>query len=136
MDENEVVAGICAHLMSLGLVVEQRLHTTERGIDIIARDSETGQRILIEAKGGTSSRSGSERFGHPYTQTQVFDRASKGIYTTLKMRADHSKEELRCILAAPDSRWFRGYLEPIAALVRPLDIEIWLLATDGSVSVL
>lgn len=136
MDENEVIAGICAHLIASGCHVEQRLHTTERGIDIIAREPESHRRILIEAKGGTSSRIGSERYGRPYTQTQVFDRAGKGIFTALKMRADHSEEDVLCVLATPDTQWFRMYLAKVALLVKPLGIEVWLLSSDGSVSVL
>jgi Holliday junction resolvase-like predicted endonuclease len=87
MDENAVVNATCKYLEQQGFVISQRLSTVERGVDIIAEEISTGCKILIEAKGGTSSMEGSARFGKPYTQTQVFDRVAKGVFTCLQLRA-------------------------------------------------
>jgi hypothetical protein len=114
LDENQIIAAVCAHLQAIGFVVTQRLHTTEHGVDIVARNGANGRTIYVEAKGGTSSREGSARFGRPYTQSQVFDRVSKGVFTALELRARYpDRTTVEVALAVPESRWFRSYLTPV-----------------------
>ena|SRR2546425_511238 len=124
MDENAVVNETCKRLEAQGFVISQRLSTIERGVDIIAEDPSSGCKLLVEAKGGTSSMESSARFGKPYTQTQVFDRVAKGIFTCFQSRSKHpDRERYRVMLAVPDSRWFRSYLEPILAELKAAGIE-------------
>ena len=129
MDENDVVELTCRHLEEQGLIIKQRLSTIERGVDIIAENPLTGSRAYVEAKGGTSSRDGSARFGKPYTQTQVFDRVAKGVFTCFQLRAQYPiRESSRILLAVPDQRWFRSYLEPILSELQTAGIEVMFVS--------
>lgn len=74
MDENAVVQAVCSFLTQNGYAIKSSCSTTERGIDVCAEKSSASQRINVKAKGGTSSHPGSNRFGKPYTVSQVFDR--------------------------------------------------------------
>src|SRR3954470_14031865 len=94
MDENKVITAVCAWLDAGDYDVRQRLATTEQGIDIIARHRASGRMLYIEAKGGTSSREGSPRFGKPYSQSQVFDRVAKGVFTALQLLQRRSDGEV------------------------------------------
>ena len=123
LDENDVVDRACAQLVQGGHRIVQRLTTTQRGIDIIAEKD--GVRLLVEAKGSTSSRAGSERHGKPYAQSQVFDRVSKGFYTAATLRTKNPKA--RVALAFPDEPWFRGYVKAIDGPLARLEVEvIWV----------
>jgi hypothetical protein len=42
----------------------------ERGVDIVAVHLATGERLFVEAKGGTSSTAATARFGKPFTWNQ------------------------------------------------------------------
>jgi hypothetical protein len=89
----------------------------------------------IEAKGGTSSRDGSARFGKPYTQTQVYDRVSKGVFTTLQLRAQHpDREEADVILVVPDSKYFRRYLGSVAGQLSAAGVAVLFVDESGHVS--
>jgi hypothetical protein len=133
MDENAVVNATCQRLEAQGFVISQRLSTIERGVDIIAEDLSSGCKLLVEAKGGTSSMESSARFGKPYTQTQVFDRVAKGIFTCLQLRAKHpDRSRYRVILAVPDSRWFKSYLEPVLAELKTVGIEVLFVSASGA----
>lgn len=124
MDENAVVNETCKCLEAQGFVVSQRLSTIERGVDIVAQDPSSGCKILVEAKGGTSSMEGSARFGKAYTQTQVFDRVAKGVFTCFQLRSRHpDRSRYRVMLAVPDSRWFRSYLEPVLVELNAAGVE-------------
>jgi hypothetical protein len=126
MDENEIIGLVCRRLEAMGCTVTQRLTTTERGVDVIAHNPKTEEEFIVEAKGGTSSRKGSARFGNPYTQSQVFDRVAKGVFTCVQLRAEHpDREKHHVILAVPDGGWFRRYLEPVQEQLLVAGVDVW-----------
>ena len=51
LDENQVIEFVCRHLEESGHDIIQRLNTTQPGIDVVARNSDSGEVLLIEAKG-------------------------------------------------------------------------------------
>ncbi len=57
LTENDVVVATSRFLKEAGFQIEQALSTKERGVDLIA--TRGNERILVEAKGATSSKSGS-----------------------------------------------------------------------------
>jgi hypothetical protein len=133
MDENAVIDILCDYLSAEGYDVEQRLTTTQQGVDVIARDSR-GRRLFIEAKGATSSREGSARFGKGFNATQVFDRVAKGLYTGLCLRAqypDKTNEDVG--LAFPDTPEFRKRLEPIRNQLGDAGVIVFLTSPSRSV---
>lgn len=135
-DENAVVQSMCDALVASGYKIEQQLRTIERGIDIIATHPQTGVKVLVEAKGGTSSRKNSERYGNPYTQSQVFDLVAKGIFTCLQLRTENpDKKSVRVFLAIPDEpSFFKKYISTVASSLDSAGIEVWL-ANSGTIDV-
>jgi hypothetical protein len=135
MDENAVINGLCEHLAAQGYSIEQRLHTTQQGIDVIAREQSSGRRLFVEAKGATSSREGSARYGQGFTPSQVFDRVAKGLYTGFCLRAAHpdtAREDVA--LAFPDTPAFRKRLEPISTQLRDAGVAVFLVSAGGAVT--
>ena len=132
LDENAVILAIGKHLMLSRYEIKQQLSTTEHGVDVIAEHPVSKVRVLVEAKGGTSSRLGSKRYGKPYTQNQVFDRVAKGIFTCLQLRTEYpDKHMVRVILAIPEKpSHFKKYIESVASSLEPAGIEVWF-AQDG-----
>jgi predicted nuclease with RNAse H fold len=133
-DENAVVFAICNELTASGFEITQQLHTTERGIDVIAQHPQTKVKLLVEAKGGTSSKQDSERYGKPYTQTQVFDRVAKGIFTCLQLRTENpDKGAVRVILAIPDEpHHFKKYISTVSPSLDSAGIEVWFAKARGN----
>ena len=125
-DENAVVAAICKYLISSGYVITQQLTTIQRGIDVIAQHPKTKVLVHVEAKGGISSREGSPRDGKPYTHSQVFNRVAKGIFTCLQLRTKNpDKKSVRVILAIPEGKWFRDYVDTVLPLLDSAGVEVW-----------
>lgn len=132
-----MIAAVCAHLIREGYEVTQRLHTTEQGVDIVARHLVSGRILYIEAKGGTSSREGSARYGKGFTSSQVYDRVAKAVYATLCLRATHPNRNIEEVaLAFPDTPQFRRRLEPIRDQLGDAGLLVYLVAPDNLVSVL
>jgi len=136
LNENDIISAICDYLERIeGYVIVQKLGTTQKGIDIIAKHPEQPGRLLIEAKGGTSSRDGSNRYGKEYTETQVFDRVSKGFFTVTKMLVE-CKDNDDVALACPDTVTFRKYLNQIKPALDKLGIKVFLVKEDRTVNCL
>jgi hypothetical protein len=130
MDENAVVAALCPYLEKNGYEVVQRLHTTQQGVDIIARHS-SGREMFVEAKGATSSREGSARFGRGFSGTQVFDRVAKGVFTALQLRATYrDRTSYEVALAVPDTPGFRKYLKPVLRELTSAGLRIFLVGPE------
>ena len=128
MDENAIVDAVCARLVREGCEILSRCTTTQRGIDIVARAA-NGQHYYVEAKGGTSTREGSARFGKAYVPSQIFDRVAKGVFTCLQLRSKHpdaSRE--RVVLALPDEERFSAYIESVELQLRAVAIEVWYIS--------
>ena len=128
-DENAVVTAICDYLSAEGFEIEQQLLTTERGVDVVAKHPQTKVRAFVEAKGGTSSRKDSERYGKPYTPSQVFDRVAKGIFTCLQLRTENpDKNAVRVILAIPEKpAHFKRYIATVSPGLESAGIEVWFV---------
>ena len=134
LDENHVIIALSTFLKRQGFSIAQQLHTTEKGVDLVAIHP-SGSRLHVEAKGGTSSRQGSNRYGKPYTQSQVFDRVSKGFYSTVLLRATVPASDV-VAMAVPDTVHFRKYLAPIAKVAHGLQIHLILVGDKGQVEYL
>jgi hypothetical protein len=137
LDENDVVAAVCEHLQQDGWIVTQRCHTSEHGTDLVARHPASGRTCLVEAKGATSARPGTKRYGKQFTPAQVSVHVSRAILTALSLRAAHPDARTHDVLVAvPDDPTHRGHLEPIAPLLRMVAVGGLFVALDGSVSAL
>jgi hypothetical protein len=135
MDENAVVNAVCEHLEAEGYKILSRLTTSQQGIDVEAQHKSHFRKVLVEAKGGTSSKPESARFGRPYTRSQVFDRVAKGIFTCLQLRAANPNcEQARILLALPSGEWFSKYIESVGETLRRTDIEVWFVPIPSAAS--
>jgi hypothetical protein len=82
LTEGEVIEAVCAHLRAHGYVIIQTRITTQPGVDIIARRA--GLDLHVEAKGETSSRPTSARFGNAFDPNQAVDHVGKAVLKALQ----------------------------------------------------
>src|SRR6266478_6656601 len=127
LTENDVVVAVCGHLRSNGYAISQQLSTTAQGIDIIATHPNHLGRLLIEAKGATSARVGSPRYGLGFNENQVFDRVGKGFYTAACMYTEGRENGDQVGLAFPDTPLFRKYLKRVKGVTDGLGITVYLV---------
>ena len=130
LDENQVIALLCAELEARGFVIEQRLHTTQQGVDIIALEPGATGRVLIEAKGATSSRKTSKRYGKPYGSAEVRINVAEAFYTASAV-AGRAEPQVRSGMAFQDDDLHRRYVEPLLPACSKLGIEVhWVTNPD------
>lgn len=137
LDENTVTTAVAGYLERSGYEIVQTLSTTEKGVDLIARNRATGARLLVESKGGTSTMTNSARFGRAFTQTQVFDRVAKGFYTAaVRLAGRKHPSQDKVALAMPDTVHFRRYATDVKPAAEKLGIALFLVSDDLTVSAL
>jgi hypothetical protein len=123
LDENQVIAAVCLDLEARGFHIEQRLHTTQQGVDIIARASD-GRRVHIEAKGATSSRKTSKNYGKPYSSAEVRINIAEAFYTAAAL-AGQAPRGVKSGMAFQDDALHRRYIEPLLPACDQLGIEVF-----------
>ena len=124
LTESQVIESVCQHIKNKGFVVSRFLCEIERGIDIEAVAPDGRTQVSIEAKGETSSKSRSNRFGKPFNSGQVFDHVSKAFYCAAR---DTSAGMMAGIAFPKNDLHLKSVAKILPALTR-LNIEVfWVL---------
>jgi hypothetical protein len=128
LTEDAVIDAVIRFLKAEGWQIKSRATAQQRGYDIEAqRDTE---RLIIEAKGGGSSKDHSRRYGQDFSKSQIFDHVAKAILKALRVV---SGGEARAAVALPDNENHREEVEKVRAPLMALGIEIFWVSTDGTV---
>lgn len=133
LTENDVVDAVADLLVGIGYRIDQRLTTVERGVDIDAVQIATGKRLLVEAKGGTSSKETSNRFGKAFTPNQAKSHIAVAFYCVAKLRQESLRAGAAVALALPDDKVHRLLIEKISESLRQLKIKVFFVSEDRSV---
>lgn len=127
MTENDVVQAVAAHLVTEGYRIAEAHTTDERGVDIVAVHPVTAERLFVEAKGGTSSKEETARFGKPFTRNQAKSHVSVAFYYAAKLRQQHSTHDVRVAMAFPDDSNHRALVNDISNSLGLLGIAVFFV---------
>lgn len=106
MNENHVIAALKGHLLRRGYKLVSECSTTMRGIDLVMK--KRGKEIRVEAKGSTSSRENSRRFGKAFTDAQCHDHFSRAFFKACQMR-DETFQQRDSVLIAMAFAYTKHY---------------------------
>ena len=133
--EDEVVNAVRDYLQSEGYRIESYANATEHGDDIVAESASGEARLYIEAKGGTSSRESSKRYGEPFTRNQVKDHVAKAFYRAAKMRQKRNGSEIKVGVAFPKNEDHKEMVGEIENAMSDLGIEVFWVDGETQVTV-
>jgi hypothetical protein len=131
LTESQVISSVCHFLETNGFRVKQFLSESEVGDDIVAVDPIHKREVMIEAKGETSSKAGTSRFGKPFTSSQALDHASKAFYRA----AAYASRKIPAGVALPKNPSHVACVERIQPVLKTLEIEVFWVLPDGAVEV-
>lgn len=130
LTENDVIAATARFLDAQGWRIVGTASTNQRGHDIDAERN--GLRLLVEAKGATSSKAATARYGQAFTANQVNSHVSRAV---LRAMRTVDTPNVRAALALPDNEHHRRELEAVAPALRRLDIAVLWVDASGNVRV-
>lgn len=135
LTENDIVDRVCLHLQAAGWDIVSRLTTMEQGHGIVARrDGNPATVLRIEAKGGTSSKEGTKRFGRPFSSSQVDVHVARALYAAIAMQVPATEhEEVRVALALPDTSSHLKQVQKVQHALLQLEIGVFWVGQGGTV---
>jgi hypothetical protein len=109
--------------------------TKSHGIDLRVR-RENGIEISIEAKGNTSSKIGSKRYGLNFNDSQCHDHFSRAFFRAVEMKdkiqSEYSKIS-RVAMAFGYLGFYKKYADPIRPTLADLEIGVFWIHEDGRI---
>lgn len=130
MTEDEVIDAVIGFLEDKGWIIESRCTAQQHGEDIVALRN--GDRLVIEAKGASSSKPHTNRYGFEFSTGQIFDHVAKAILKALRVVG---RRETRTAVALPDNDGHREEIKQVHDALRRLDISVFWVSSDGKVTV-
>ncbi|RVD48608.1 MAG: hypothetical protein EOS30_11150 [Mesorhizobium sp.] len=124
--EQGVVDAIEAWLDANGFSEIKAIEAGARGYDIAAKRDETGERWLIEAKGGAYS--GTD------TSNDAWSRTGAAFLMTAGWRFQKDIPGERFAIGIPSSRWFDVHVGRIRPAMAYLGISVFQVSDDGTVT--
>jgi predicted CopG family antitoxin len=129
--ESDVISSVCNYLKKYNFDILQQLDENQKGDDIIAINNK-GQKIYIEAKGETSSKESSNRFGKEFNGSQKKVHVSQALYRAIKMKEENNSLSG---IAFPETKGHLSLIEPIRQTLQKIGIEVFWVKDDGTVRV-
>ncbi len=134
LTENDVVSAVCFKLKEMDFEIRQALHTSEKGIDIIAyKDNYT---LFIEAKGETSASKLSSRYGKPFNQNQIKNHIGKALLAVSRIISEHKdSRDIGVAIALPDNGGHRKIISEIEYTLKKLGIYVFWVKDVNTVEI-
>lgn len=133
LNENEVVDAVADFVTASGWLVKQKRHGHQRGVDVIARRAD-GWGLHVEAKGATSSRVGSAKYGQPMGSAEVRINIAEAYYTATAAVSAAAAEPVLSAMALYEDERHRGFVKPLLPALGQLGIGIFWVSGPGRVS--
>jgi len=129
LTENDVVRILGNYLKAEGYEIIQSLTTSEKGFDIVAKIN--GVTLYIEAKGETSSKENTKRYGQPFSKNQVKTHVAVAILASMKVlsKVDHKPKEVA--IALPNNENHRDLIESIKPTIKKAGIKVFLVGKNS-----
>lgn len=125
--EDQVTDAVCLELERRRWTIVQKLRATQKGDDIIAvRGTE---RLVVEAKGETSSKPTTGRYGAAFDSGQVNSHVSRAMLRAMRVISEGSQ----AAVALPDEDRHRVEIEKVRTAVERLGVAVCWVAPDLSV---
>ena len=130
LTENEVVEFVCSYLVKNNYEINQYLSTTQTGIDIIATDAK-GAKCYIEAKGATSSKPSSSRYGKEFNKSQVKSHIGMALVAAFKILNEYPNAE--SFIALPNNVEHKSLVKAMRKPLLQSGVKILLVNKQGVV---
>ena len=137
LSEEDVIKAVCDFLKERGYKIKQQLGPAEHGYDIIAKKGVPLGMVsmYVEAKGATSSKNTSNRFGRAFNASQVRTHISVAMYKACEVLSLQTvgTDIIRSGIALPNDKNHGKVVGKIRSSLAKLGIYLFLVNDDRSV---
>ncbi len=130
LGEMDIIDSVCSYLETNGYRITSKVGSvSEHGIDIVAMSQHDKVRLHVEAKGQTSSKSETKRFGKEFTRNQKRDHLGKALLKS----CEWIQQNVAAAIALPDDTVDRELIDSITTAIARLGIVVFLVDERGAV---
>lgn len=127
LTESQVIDAVCRYLRRNGWRIVSRCSEIERGDDVVAEHKASGLMAIVEAKGETSSKKHTARFGLAFNSRQVSGHVSRAFFRAAQTVGSRT----RGAIALPKTDLHMDRVRSIEPALRKLNHEVfWVDATS------
>ena len=130
LTENDIINAVSDYLLKAGYQILRVSNTRQKGHDIIAERQ--GAKIFVEAKGETSSKEYTNRFGKPFNSAQIRVHVAESLYKAIATK--QANPNAKVAIAFPATRTHKQLMENVFKIIHMLEIQIFFVNQDKSVN--
>ena len=130
LTENDVVNAVSSFLIEQGYTIDQALTTSQQGIDIEATKPD-GTRCYVEAKGATSSKQDSSRYGKEFNGNQIKTHIGVALLKSFQTLQLHPASEV--VIALPGNDGHRKVIDSMFTPIKTSGIKVFFVNNGASV---
>jgi len=127
--EDTVIDAVLEHLKEKGYKILLRSTASQQGYDLVAEKE--GKKLYIEAKGQTSSKPGTKRYGKEFNSNQKFDHVSKAILKAMQA-LEHPGAESG--IALPNDPCHVRLVDSVLPSLKKIGLRVYLVDESLNVS--
>ena len=127
--EDSVIDAVITHLKKKGYKILERSNVNQQGYDLVAEYNR--KKLFIEAKGQTSSKKGTKRYGKEFNSGQKFDHVAKAILKAIQVLNQETGSESG--IALPNDPGHIRLVESVLPSMRKIGLKIFLVDEIGNV---
>jgi len=132
LNENHVVEAVKIYLQAKGFEIISSSYTDQTGWDIHAKKKQLN--LKIEAKGETSSKPYTQRYGQKQTKGQHRQNLEAAIFKLLWGKLQEGKDQVQYGLAIPRNGFYEYYLDVLKPFFREQGTKIFWVEESGRVT--
>lgn len=121
--EDTVIDAVITHLKNKGYRIIQRSTASQHGYDLVAEKN--GKKLYVEAKGQTSSKPGTKRYGKEFHSGQKFDHVAKAVLKAIQALNQESGSESG--IALPNDPGHARLVESVLLSMKQIGLKIFLV---------
>ncbi len=130
LTENDILEILRSYLVGKGYQVKQQLSTKQTGIDLIAENVD--EILYVEAKGETSSKLETSRYGKIFNGAQIKSHISRAILSAFEVISGKSgNPKTQAAIALPDNEGHRKIVNKILPALHHSNIRVYLVSFDS-----
>jgi Holliday junction resolvase-like predicted endonuclease len=128
--ENDVIDLLCSYLRQEGYEIVQCLNTGQKGVDVIAKKAKLT--YYVEAKGETSSKQHTNRYGKAFSANQIKSHVSRAVLSAMTiLNSQPASHHTRAAVALPDTTGHRTLIKTIAKPLTDLGILVFWVSQES-----
>ena len=133
LTENDVISAVVSFLQKRGFTDIKTKNTSQTGTDIEAIFPDGRTRLYGEAKGETSSKEGTPRYGIGFDTSQKEDHLGVALLWACQELSEKRDYPFRIGIALPDDEKDHELIEGIEPVLKKLEIVAFLVERDRSI---